>query len=90
MDLIEFIYRKRLAGSLYDKFHKKGLPNPFGIEIESELPLICAFNASLFMPTEKTTTNDELYSRTAEYLLPEEVKLAETVYQLGFNYAKER
>ncbi len=86
---VEFIYRKRLAGSLYDKFYKNGLQNPYGIELEPNLPLMHAFDVPVFTPTTKTETDDPLDSFTVEYLCPKEIALTLSVYQLGFDYAKD-
>lgn len=88
MSHVEFIFRKRLAGSLYSRFYSNGLPNPYGIELPPDLPLMCPFGVPLFTPTEKTATDDGLHSKTVAYLLPEEVALTTKVYQLGFDFSK--
>jgi len=87
---VEFIYRKRLAGSLYDKFYSKGLLNPYGIELEPNLSLMHPFDNPLFTPTTKTKTDDPLNTFTVEYLCPEETELTYGVYAAGFAYAKKR
>lgn len=87
---VEFIERKRLCGSLYDKFYSKGLSNPYGIKLEPGLSLMHPFDQPIFTPTEKTATDDELNSNTVEYLLPEEVSMTHDVYRQGFEYAIKR
>jgi len=90
MTRVEFIRRKRLAGSLYSKFYVKELSNPYGIELEPNLQLMHSFSKPLFTPTTKTAKDIPLNSFAVEYLCPEETALTERVYQLGFGYAIRR
>lgn len=57
---IEFIFRARLGGSLFEKFYSKGLPNPYGLKLQSGLQLMSQFPEPIFTPTEKSETDDPL------------------------------
>lgn len=55
---IEFIYRNYLTGSLYQKFYKKGLPDPYGLDLPLGLEAMAPFSEPAFTPTEKSETDD--------------------------------
>ncbi|MFC1615111.1 phosphoribosylaminoimidazolesuccinocarboxamide synthase [Patescibacteria group bacterium] len=87
---VEFIYRDRLAGSLYDKFYTKGLPNPYGIELEQGLQLMHKFDTPIFTPTDKSETDEPLNSSDVALKYSEATSITRNVYELGFDYAKAR
>lgn len=57
---VEFIYRARLGGSLWDKYYSKGIENPYGIKLEPGLPLMYRFTRPIFTPTKKSETDEPL------------------------------
>jgi phosphoribosylaminoimidazole-succinocarboxamide synthase len=66
---VEFIYRRYLTGSLYDKYHSKGIPNPYGLVLDPNLPLMAKLYPFIFTPTDKSATDEPLnsYRVTEEY-----------------------
>lgn len=92
LDMIPFelIFRARMAGSLWDKFYKKGIPNPYGIELEGHLRLMSELNPVAFTPTDKSETDDPVVAVDIERQYFYEVELAARAYRLGREYAKGR
>jgi len=56
---IEFIYRGYLVGGIYDKFYSKGIQNPYGIILQSDLPVMWKFEKPIFTPTDKSDTDPD-------------------------------
>jgi len=57
---VEFIFRGYLVGSLWKEFYSKGLPNPYGVNLEPGLPLMSPFSEPIFTPTDKSETDEPL------------------------------
>ena len=73
---VEFIFRRYLTGSLYDKFYSKGIPNPYGAYLRPGLMKMYKFHGSIFTPTEKSDTDDPLVSAEVVEQYPEAYELA--------------
>lgn len=57
---IEFVFRSRMAGSLWKDYYKKGIQNPYGLDLPPGLELMSPFNKVLFTPTDKSETDEPL------------------------------
>ncbi len=53
---VEFVYRSRMAGSLWTKYYAQGKPNPYGLDLPLGLRLMSPFADIVFTPTQKLTT----------------------------------
>ncbi len=83
----EFIFRARMAGSLWKKFYSKGLPNPYGLDLPPGLQLMSPFDGSISTPTDKSATDEPENSAEIERSCPEEVVLMREVYRRGRTHA---
>jgi phosphoribosylaminoimidazole-succinocarboxamide synthase len=84
----ELIYRRRMAGSLWGDYYKKGLPNPYGIDLPEGLELMSPLFPSVFTPTEKSATDDPVNGDIVRILLsPGVIGLACEVYERGYDFA---
>ena len=83
----EFIYRARMAGSLW-KSYQAGEPNPYGLTLPEGLQLMSEFEHPIFTPTEKSETDDPISSLLVEVTVPRRVHdLTRSVYHYGRAYA---
>ncbi len=80
---IEFVYRGRLAGSLYNDWYERGKANPYKIILPPGLPLMTQFEPPLFTPTEKSATDDPISAEMVMQDYPEAYQLGLAIYQLG-------
>jgi phosphoribosylaminoimidazole-succinocarboxamide synthase len=87
---VEFIFRARMSGSFYKDYYKKGLPDPYGLNIEPGMELMTKFPEPVFTPTEKSETDDPLHSRTVVFLEADAYKLARNAFVLTRNYLSAR
>lgn len=85
----EFIFRHRMAGSLWSEYYKKGLPNPYGIDLPSGLKLMSPLDF-VFTPTDKSATDDPVNARAIEVMCPQVVSLVRKVYRRGYDFALAR
>jgi phosphoribosylaminoimidazole-succinocarboxamide synthase len=86
---VEFIFRSRMAGSLWKDYYQKDLPNPYKVELPSGLQLMSPFKWTVFTPTDKSETDDPLSAATTLAKYPEAYQLALRVYQTGQSFAGE-
>jgi len=84
---VEFIFRNRMAGSLWKDYYSKGLPNPYGINIEQGFKLMSPFKDIIFTPTDKSETDDPLLASAVVRRYPEAYRLARYVYKAGCEFA---
>lgn len=84
---VEFIFRSRMAGSLWKDYYQKGLPNPYGLELSSGLQLMSPFEGTVFTPTDKSETDDPLNAVATAQLYPEAYQLALKAYEMGRAFA---
>lgn len=82
----ELIFRRRMAGSLWSEYYKKGLPNPYGIDLPPGLELMSPLDFE-FTPTDKSATDDPVNSRAIEVMCPQVVALARKVDRRGYEFA---
>ena len=87
---IEFIFRARMAGSLWTKFYKEGIPNPYELDLPTGLRLMSPFLEPIFTPTDKSDTDDERPSDDVEAEFSEETAFARRIYEIGRTYALTR
>lgn len=80
MLLVEFIFRNRMAGSLWKDSYSKGLPNPYGLILPGGLQLMSEFPEAIFTPTDKSETDDPIGSLETIARYPEAYELTRTVY----------
>jgi len=78
---VEFIFRNRMAGSLWKDFYSKGLPNPYGLILPGGLQLMSEFPEAIFTPTDKSETDDPIDSLETIARYPEACELTRTVYE---------
>lgn len=81
MLLVEFIFRNRMAGSLWKDFYSKGLPNPYGLILPGGLQLMSEFPEAIFTPTDKSETDDPIGSLETMARYPEAYELTHNVYE---------
>ncbi len=82
----EFIFRRYLTGSLWNKFQSKGLPNPYtGTVLPGDPPLMTRFDELLFTPTEKSDVDDPVFSAS---VLEEHAEAVEMLTEV-FLFAEE-
>lgn len=84
---IEFIFRSRMAGSLWKDSYSKGIQNPYGVDLPSELTLMSSFDMPIFTPTDKSDTDDPLKAEEIVLFYPEAYLLARKVYERGRIFA---
>ncbi len=87
MTPVEFIFRSRMAGSLWKDYYQKGLPNPYGLELPSGLQLMSPLEHTVFTPTDKSDTDDPLDAAITAELYPEAYQLALQAYERGRVFA---
>lgn len=86
---IEFIFRSRMAGSLWQGY-KKGQPNPYGLYLDGDLELMSPFNLPIFTPTEKSDVDEPLLAKAVLREHPAACDLARRVYEFGRHFAAEK
>ena len=84
---IEFIWRCRMIGSLYDNFYSKGKENPYGLFLPLNMRKMDCFNVPIFTPTEKSETDDAVLSSEERMNFSRAVHLTRKVYEAGRMYA---
>lgn len=84
---VEFIFRSRMAGSLWKEYYKKGLPNPYGLTLTAGLQLMSPFEETIFTPTDKSDVDDPLKAAEVIARYPEACAVAQEVYERGKNFA---
>ena len=87
---VEFIFRSRMAGSLWKDYYQKGLPNPYGLELPSGLQLMSPFEETVFTPTDKSETDDPLNASEVMQRYPDAYRLALKAYETGRAFAAQR
>jgi phosphoribosylaminoimidazole-succinocarboxamide synthase len=60
----EFIYRGRMAGSLWKDFYSQGIDNPYGLILPKGMRLMDEFAQPIFTPTDKSATDEPVLSNT--------------------------
>ncbi len=92
LDMIpyEFIWRGRLAGSLYGSFYSKEIKNPYEVFIAKGLDKMSLFEPPVFTPTDKSETDDPVSGIKVSNKHPEAVSFTQDVYSEGKKYALER
>lgn len=84
---VEFIFRSRMAGSLWKDCYLKGLPNPYGLELPPGLQLMSPFEETVFTPTDKSETDEPLNAVATAQQYPDAYQLALKAYQMGRAFA---
>ncbi len=87
---VEFIFRSRMAGSLWKDYYQKGMPNPYGLELPPGLQLMSPFEHTMFTPTDKSETDDPLNAVATVQLYPDAYQLALKAYEMGRAFADRR
>ena len=85
---VEFIFRSRMAGSLWKDYYQKGLPNPYGLNLPPGLQLMSPFEETIFTPTEKSERDDPINAEATAQKYPEACQLARKAYEFGREFAK--
>lgn len=84
---IEFIFRSRMAGSLWKEYYSKGLPNPYGLTLPTGLQLMSPFGEPIFTPTDKSDVDDPLKTTDVMTCHSEACEIARVVYEKGKKFA---
>lgn len=87
---VEFIFRSRMAGSLWKDYYQKDLPNPYGLNLPPGLQLMSPFGETVFTPTDKSETDDPLDTAATAQRYPDAYQLALRVYEIGRASALQR
>lgn len=90
MDSREYIFRARMAGSLWNDYYRRGLPNPYGLDLPKGLHLMSPFSRLEFTPTEKSETDNPENSAEVEAACPNKVEFVREVYQRGREFGLRR
>lgn len=84
---VEFIFRSRMAGSLWKDFYSRGRPDPYGLELPPGLELMAPFAETIFTPTDKSETDDPLDSIETATHHSDAYFLALEAYENGRGFA---
>jgi len=84
---VEFIFRSRMAGSLWKDYYSKSLPEPYGLELPVGLELMAPFADTMFTPTDKSETDDPLDAITTATHYSDAFFLALQAYEMGREFA---
>lgn len=84
---VEFIFRSRMAGSLWKDWYQKGLTNPYGLQLSRGLQLMSPFEETAFTPTDKSDTDDPLNELATVRQYPRAYELALKAYEIGREFA---
>lgn len=87
---VEFIFRSRMAGSLYKDYYSKGLPNPYGFSLPQGLELMSPFETTIFTPTDKSETDDPINASETIQKYNSAYLIARKAYEQGRTYAASR
>jgi len=87
---IELVFRSRMAGSLWKDYYSKGLTNPYGLDLPSDMTLMSPFAETIFTPTEKSETDEPMSVGEARLLYRLVEELAACAYERGRDFAKDR
>ena len=87
---VEFVFRSRMAGSLWKDYYQKGLSNPYGLELPPGLQLMSPFEHTVFTPTDKSETDDPLKAAEVAQRYPDAHQLALKAYEMGRAFAAHR
>ncbi len=87
---VEFIFRSRMAGSLWKDWYSKGRPDPYGLELPAGLELMSPFVETMFTPTDKSETDDPLDALETATHYSDAYFLALQAYEMGREFAYAR
>ncbi len=87
---VEFIFRNRMAGSLWKDFYSKGIPDPYGLNLPTGLKLMSPFEETIFTPTDKSETDEPLNAKETMRRYEQAYQLALQAYEMGRAFALER
>lgn len=87
---IEFIFRSRMAGSLWKDFYSKEIPDPYGLNLPADLKLMSPFERSVFTPTDKSETDEPLNAEETMRRYQAAYQLALLAYETGREFALKR
>lgn len=85
---VEFIFRSRMAGSLWKDFYQKGQVDPYGLDLPPGLQLMSPFEETMFTPTDKSETDDPLNEIETIRQHPRAYELALRAYEIGREFAE--
>lgn len=80
---VEFIFRSRMAGSLWKNFYSKRIPNPYGLDLQENLKLMSPFEETIFTPTDKSETDEPLNAEETLSRYGPAYRLALQAYETG-------
>lgn len=86
----EFIFRGRMAGSLWSDYYSKGLPNPYDLKLPEGMQLMDNFPQPVFTPTEKSATDDPVSKKNLVGVTTGDTKILLDIYQRMRKYALSR
>ena len=84
---IEFIFRRRMAGSLWKDFYSKKIPNPYGLNLPTGLKLMSPFEETIFTPTDKSETDEPLNAEETMCHYEQAYQIALQAYETGREFA---
>lgn len=87
MFMCEFIFRARMAGSLWKDFYSKGIENPYGLKLPPGMQLMEKFPHPIFTPTDKSDTDDPVLVKDLEGVTRGDIEAIEGVYLFMRNYS---
>ena len=88
---LELIMRNYNTGSLYNKFYKKGIENPYGLVIAGGMQEWDKFPEPIFTPTTKETDGDDpIRTSIIETALPEVVEMVKDIFADFTQFADQR
>lgn len=86
----EFIYRGRMAGSLYKDYYSQRKANPYGVKLPEGMQLMDEFPQPIFTPTDKSETDEPIDPKTMKDLKRSDITVPQGIYTFMRSYALKR
>ncbi len=83
----EFIFRARMAGSLWKDFYSKGKDNPYGLILPQNMKLMDEFPQAIFTPTDKSASDDPVLRKDMAGITRGDAEVLRGIYLFMRHYA---
>lgn len=83
----EFVFRARMAGSLWKDYYSQGIPNPYGLTLPRSMRLMDEFARPIFTPTDKSATDEPVGAELIQAALRREVGMLRAIYDCMRDHA---
>lgn len=86
----EFIFRSRMAGSLWKDFYSQGKDSPYGDPLPPGMQLMDEFPQPIFTPTHKSASDEPVKREDMKDIQPSDTKMFQGLYAFMRKFALER